>query len=160
GWANDPNRGLGRGPLIGTKSELSHRRTALPRIFFLLHHPSICGAKKSRLGGTKQLQPERKKPCIQLLFPSQPPLSAFRALRPMPQRVAEVTGAVATALLLLLFLPETVLVPQALPEAAVAGGPGAGRPTMHPPPAKLLVGTIPIHPAKKCQGGDHQGGRS
>jgi hypothetical protein len=75
----------------------------------------------------------------------------------MPQRVAEVRRAVATsaATQLLLFPPETFLVPQALPEAAVAV---AGRQTMHPPLAILLVDTIPIRPAKKCQGGDHQGG--
>jgi hypothetical protein len=67
----------------------------------------------------------------------------------MPQRVAEVRGAVVTsaATKLLLFPPETFLVPRALPEAAVAV---AGRQTMHPPPPILLVDTIPIHPAKKC----------
>ena len=75
----------------------------------------------------------------------------------MPQRVAEVRGVVATSVAtkLLLFPPETFLVPQALPEAAVAV---AGRQTMHPPLAILLVDTIPIHPARKCQGGDHWGG--
>src|SRR5262249_62255184 len=90
----------------------------------------------------------RKKPCIQLLFPSRPPLSAFRALRPMPQRVAEVTGAAAATSAAIEFLalpPETFRGLQALPEAGVAECH-----TMHPPPAIVHLGTIPIHPAKKC----------
>jgi hypothetical protein len=69
----------------------------------------------------------------------------------MPQRVAEVRGAAATASAstpLLLFQPETLPVPQALiPEAVVAVPPVAAGHTMHPALTILLVGTIPIREA-------------
>ena len=74
--------------LLGTPAAMR----ACPIVTYDLTLPRIPFPQEGRLGWplacAKQLQ-ERKKPCLIVsLFPSQPPLSAFRALLPMPQRAA------------------------------------------------------------------------